>query len=164
MIDFTKGGQYYSLSDFWGKVSGLYDVTAGLNDKGIPIRNAVADGGGVHVKGVDATTSHGTVDKYVEAGDYYTQFYNHYINENSMFDLTYVKVRELSFGYKLPLNKMGKFGSNFKAINVSAVCRNPFLIYSANKNIDPSELDIAYGESGQLPPTRSLGVTVKLSF
>lgn len=163
-IDFTKGGKYYSLSDFWGKLSGLYDVTAGLNDKGIPIRNAVADGGGVHVKGVDATSNHGVVNKYVEAGDYYSQFYNHQINEGSIFNLSYVKVREISFGYKLPINSMGKFGSNFKNITISAICRNPVLLYSDNKNIDPSELAIGYGESGQLPPTRSMGLTLKLGF
>ena len=163
-IDFTKGGKYYSLSDFWGKLSGLYDVTAALNDKGIPIRNAVADGGGVHVKGVDASSSHGVVNKYVEAGDYYSQFYNHQINEGSVFNLSYVKVREISFGYKLPVNSMGKFGSNFKSITISAICRNPVLLYSDNKNIDPSELAIGYGESGQLPPTRSMGLTLKLGF
>ncbi|MFR1445912.1 hypothetical protein ACLUYJ_20350, partial [Acinetobacter baumannii] len=78
-------------------------MTAGVNDKGNPIRTAVANGGGVHVVGVDGTASHNKVDMYVEAGDYYTQFYNHQINENSIFDLTYVKVREISFGYRLPL-------------------------------------------------------------
>ena len=163
-LDFTKGGKYYSLSDFWGKYSGLYDVTAGLNDKGIPIRNSVADGGGVHAVGVDASSAHGKIDKYVEAGDYYQQFYNHIINENSVFNLSYIKVREISFGYKLPLTRMGKFGTGFKSITLSAICRNPILLYSDNKNIDPSELAIGYGESGQLPPTRSLGVTLKVGF
>lgn len=164
-IDFAQGGHYYSLSDFWGKVSGLYDVTAGLNDKGIPIRNNVSDGGGVHVVGVDATSAHATVDKYVDAGTYYHQFYNHYINENSIFKLDYVKVREISFGYKLPTAKMGRFvHNNFRSIGLSAVCRNPFLIYSDNKNIDPSELVGGYGEAGQLPPTRSIGVTLKVGL
>jgi len=163
-IDFTQGGKYYSLSDFWGKLSGLYDVTAGLNDKHIPIRNAVADGGGVHVTGVDGTATHGVVDKYVEAGDYYSQFYNHNINEKSIYNLSYVKVREISFGYKLPLASLGKFGTSFKSITISAIIRNPVLLYSDNKNIDPSELSIGYGESGQLPPTRSLGVTLKVGF
>ena len=163
-IDFCQGGKYYSLSDFWGKVSGLYDVTAGLNDKGIPVRNNVADGGGVHVVGVDASTSHNAVDKYVDAGTYYHQFYNHYINENSIFNLSYVKVREINFGYKIPLKYLGKFGNNFQNINISAVVRNAFLIYSDNKSIDPSELVGGYGESGQLPPTRSIGVTLKLGF
>jgi len=163
-IDFCQGGKYYSLSDFWGKVSGLYDVTSGLNDKGIPIRSNVADGGGVHVVGVDGTSAHNVVDKYVDAGTYYHQFYNHYINENSIYNLSYIKVREISFGYKIPLKSLGKFGTNFQNINISAVCRNPFLIYTDNKNIDPSELVGGYGESGQLPPTRSIGVTLKLGF
>lgn len=165
VIDFAKGGKYYSLSDFWGKVSGLYTATAGVNDKGNPIRDAVADGGGVHVVGVDDdSTKHNVIDKYVEAGTYWTQFSNSKINENSVFDLDYVKVRELSFGYKLPLSKMGKFGSAFQNITVTALVRNPLLIYSKNRNIDPSELVGGYGEAGQLPPSRSYGVTLKLGF
>ncbi len=163
-IDFVKGGKYYSLSDFWGKVSGLYDVTASLNDKGIPIRNNVADGGGVHVVGVDATTAHSKIDTYVDAGTYYHQFYSHYINENSIFDLSYVKMREISFGYRIPINKIGKMANTFQNITISAVCHNAFLFYTANKNIDPSELVGVYGESGQLPPTRSIGVSLKLGF
>lgn len=163
-VDFVKGGKYYSLSDFWGKVSGLYDVTANLNDKGIPIRNNVADGGGVHVVGVDASSSHNKIDTYVDAGTYYHQFYNHYINENSIYDLTYVKMREISLSYRLPLAKMGKMANTFQNITISAVCHNAFLFYTANKNIDPSELVGGYGESGQLPPTRSVGVTLKLGF
>ena len=163
-VDFVKGGKYYSLSDFWGKVSGLYDVTASLNDKGIPIRNNVADGGGVHVVGVDATSAHSKIDTYVDAGTYYHQFYNHYITENSIYDLTYVKMREISFGYRLPIRKMGKMANTFQNITLSAVCHNAFLFYTANKNIDPSEIVGGYGESGQLPPTRSIGLTLKLGL
>jgi outer membrane receptor protein involved in Fe transport len=53
-IEFSKGGKYFSLSDYWGGFSGLFERTAGVNDKGNPIRDPIADGGGVHVQGVTA--------------------------------------------------------------------------------------------------------------
>ena len=54
-FDYQIGGKFFSLSDMWGTFSGLTAKTSGLNDKGIPIRDPVADGGGVHVFGVDET-------------------------------------------------------------------------------------------------------------
>src|SRR5690606_18987295 len=73
-IDFQKGGKFFSLSENWGLYSGLLEETAGLNDKGVPKRDPVADGGGVHVTGIDENGS--PVDMYVEAMSYYGQWYS----------------------------------------------------------------------------------------
>ncbi len=164
VIDFCKGGKYFSLSDFYGKGSGLYTSTTGINDKGNPMRDPVADGGGIHVVGVDTSTKHELIDTYIEAGKYFAQFSNSHINENSIFDLDYVKVRELSLGYRLPIKKLGKIGKTFQYISLTALVRNPLLIYTKNPDIDPSEIVGAYGESGQLPPTKSYGLTLKFGF
>ena len=64
-FDYQIGGKFFSLSDMWGTFSGLTAKTSGLNDKGIPIRDPVADGGGVHVFGVMKLT-YSPVDYYVE--------------------------------------------------------------------------------------------------
>jgi len=163
-IDFTKGGKYFSLSDFWGGFSGLYDYTAGLNDRGKPVRDPVAQGGGVHVKGVSAADLKTPVDMYIDAIDYFDVNGANKINETHIFDLTYVKLREVNLGYTVPLNKVGRIGNTIKNLNVSVFARNPWLIYTANKNFDPSELTGNYGESGQLPPSRSFGVTLKFGL
>jgi TonB-linked SusC/RagA family outer membrane protein len=160
-IDYSYGGKFFSLSDFWGTFSGLTARTAELNDRGIPSRDPVADGGGVHVFGVDATGK--PVDYYVEAQTYYHQFQSKTIAENSIYDLTFVKLRELSLGYKVPVEKLG-IGRYVKTAIFSIVSRNPWLIYSKNKGFDPSEISNVYGEDGQLPGTRSLGVNLKLGF
>ncbi len=73
-IDFQKGGRFFSLSDMWGSYSGLTARTAAVNDKGNPIRDAVADGGGMHIFGVDKDGK--PVDHYVEAQEYYHNLYN----------------------------------------------------------------------------------------
>jgi TonB-linked SusC/RagA family outer membrane protein len=160
-IDYSYGGKFFSLSDFWGTFSGLTARTAGLNDKGIPVRDPVADGGGVHVFGVDNTGK--PVDYYVDAQTYYHQFQGKVIAENSIYDLTFVKLRELSIGYKVPVEKLG-IGRYVKTAIFSVVSRNPWLIYSKTKGFDPSEISNVYGEDGQLPGTRSVGVNLKLGF
>lgn len=160
-IDYSYGGKFFSLSDFWGSFSGLTARTAELNDRGIPLRDPVADGGGVHVFGVDATGK--AVNYYLEGQDYFQQFRSNSISENSVYDLTFVKLRELSIGYKVPVEKLG-IGKYVKNAVFSVVSRNPWLIYSKTKGFDPSEISSVYGEDGQLPGTRSVGVNLKLGF
>lgn len=161
-IDFTKGGKYFSLSDFWGGYSGLYDYTAGLNDRGKPVRDPVANGGGVHVTGVDKTGK--PVDMYVDAVSYYDNNGANKINETHIFDLTYVKLREVNLGYTFNVKGWGNVGNYIKNAQLSVFARNPWLIYAKNRNFDPSELTGNYGESGQLPPTRTYGLTLKVGF
>ncbi len=160
-IDYSYGGKFFSLSDFWGTFSGLTARTAELNDRGIPVRDPVADGGGVHVFGVDATGK--DVDYYVDAQTYFHQFRNGNISENSVYDLTFVKLRELSIGYRIPVDKLG-IGKYVRTAVFSVVSRNPWLIYSKTRGFDPSEISATYGEDGQLPGTRSFGVNLKLGF
>ncbi len=160
-LDYQVGGKFYSLSSFWGDFSGLTAKTATLNDKGNPVRDAVADGGGVHVFGVDADNK--PKDYYLEAQDYFHQYQGSQISENSIYDLTYLKLREVSLGYKLDTKKMG-LEKIFTNVTVSLVSRNPWLIYAKTKDFDPSEISNTYGENGQFPGTRSLGLNLKFGF
>jgi len=160
-IDYSYGGKFFSLSDFWGTFSGLTARTAELNDRGVPLRDPVADGGGVHVFGVDATGK--PVDYYVDGQTYYHQFRGSNIAENSVYDLTFVKLRELSFGYRVPVERLG-IGKYVKNAVFSVVSRNPWLIYTKTRGFDPSEISNVYGEDGQLPGTRSIGFNLKLGF
>jgi TonB-linked SusC/RagA family outer membrane protein len=161
-IDFQSGGKYYSLSDQWGSVSGLLDYTAAINDKGKNVRDAVSAGGGVHVTGVTAAGA--PVDKYVDAIDYYVNQYSNKINELHVFDLGYVKLREVNLGYTLPVKTMGPFFNSVKSLQLSVFARNPWLIYAKNRNFDPSELTGNYGEAGQMPPSKTYGLTLKFGF
>ena len=159
-IDFQKGGKYYSTSSKWGKSTGVLAITAGLNDKGNPVRDAVADGGGVHVIGVDVTTLK-PVDYYVNARDYYNGSNNTF--DNDIYDLTYVKLRELGFGYNIPVSKLS-IGKWLKKANFSVIASNPVLIYAKSRDFDPSEIAGRSGEGGQFPGLRGLGVNLKLGF
>lgn len=163
-LDYQIGGKSFYLSESWGWYSGLFKETAELNDKGKNVRDDVADGGGVHVVGVSSVDEKTPVDVYMDAQTYFHQFYNSQIAEPFIHDLTFVKLREISFGYAIPIRKIGQLSKYIQGAQLSIIARNPWLIYSDSKNFDPSENVNLYGEDGQLPGTRSLGVNLRLKF
>lgn len=161
-IDYQKGGKFVSLSDMWGSYSGLTARTATVNDKGNPIRDAVADGGGVHVFGVDDTGK--PVDYYVEGQSYFQDLYNKKAFDPYVYDLTFIKMRELSIGYNIPVNKIKSIANWAQRATISLVARNPILIYAETADFDPSEISNVSGERGNFPGTRSFGVNLRVGF
>ena len=163
-LDYQVGGKFFSLSEMWGSFSGLLDWTAARNDKGMNVRDDVADGGGVHVVGVSSVDKKTPIDMYVDAQTYFHGFYNAQIAEPFVHSMTFVKLREVALGYRIPLAKIGTLSKYFQTAQFSVVARNPWLIYSDSKNFDPSEVVSNFGEDGQFPGTRSLGINLKLIF
>lgn len=162
-IDYQIGGRFFSLSEMWGNYSGLYAPTAAVNDKGMNVRDAVADGGGVHVVGVSAADEKTPVDVYVDAQTYFHGFFNSNVIEPYIHSLTYVKLRQIALGYEIPVQKL-KIDKIIKGANFSVISSNTLLIYRETKSFDPSEISALQGEDGQYPGTRSLGFDLKLRF
>ncbi|CAN5806803.1 TonB-dependent receptor [soil metagenome] len=160
-IDYQSGGKFVSLSNMWGSYSGLTARTATINDKGNPIRDPVADGGGIHVFGVDADGK--PKDVYVEGQDYFHNLYSTKTFDDYIYDLTFVKLREVSIGYNIPVKKLGIDKWMNRAV-FSVVARNPILIYAKTKDFDPSEISATSGETGQFPGTRGFGFNLKVGF
>ena len=87
-------------------------------------------------------------------------------NAPSMFiyDNSYIKCREITFGYTFPEKWLGKV---VKSLSVSFVARNPFIVWKKIPNIDP---DSGYNTSGlgleygSLPSRRSYGFNVNVKF
>jgi len=164
-IDYQVGGKFFSLSEMWGTYSGLLAPTAATNDKGWNVRDDVALGGGVHVVGVSSIDEKTPVDMYVGAQDYFHNLGgSNAIADYFIHSLTYVKLRELSVGYALPVEKFGQNWKWVKGITASVIARNPFMIYRETRNFDPSEISGVYGEDGQFPGTRGLGFNLKFLF
>ncbi|PAU94187.1 hypothetical protein CK503_08210 [Aliifodinibius salipaludis] len=161
-IDYQKGGKFFSLTEQWGGYSGLTEETAGTNDRGGKIRDYPSEGGGVHVTGVDQQGN--SVDTYVGAYSYFSQFQANTIAEPFINDADFVKLRELAINYTLPKQWTGNF---INSATIGVVGRNLWMIAVADNNThnwDPSELAETYGENGQLPGTRSYGFNVKVTF
>ncbi|MES1218748.1 MAG: hypothetical protein ABUT20_24805, partial [Bacteroidota bacterium] len=163
-LDYQFGGKFFSLTESWGMYSGLLDYTASTNDRGKNVRDPLSEGGGVLVNGVSSVDGKTPVQKYVDGFTYFHQFYGAKVAEPFVHDLSFVKLREVSLGYALPVKKWNVTGKWMQAANFSIIARNLWLIYSASKNFDPSEISGVYGEDGQLPSVRSIGVNLSLTF
>ncbi|MET2985788.1 SusC/RagA family TonB-linked outer membrane protein [Aureibaculum conchae] len=174
-FDGQKGGLYYSRTERYMDHSGLSAKTAGLNDKGNPLRDPVANGGGVHIVGVlqTGTDSNGVpisdgtvVDKYVDAQDHFNLGNLGNIYENNVHDATYLKFRTARLNYNFNPDLVSKMG--LEAVQLSVFGNNLWLIDSDLNWVDPSELEkrsgVNWAEAGQLPQTRSFGLNVKLTF
>ena len=162
-IDFQKGGKFFSLSEMWGDYSGLLEETAALNDNGNNVRDAIEDGGGVHVVGVDVEGN--PYDDYVDPYTYFSQFQSNTIASPFVHDASYVKLRDVSVTVNLPRKWLNSTFIN--SASVGFVGRNLWLISVSEDNVhgwDPSELSQTYGENAQLPGTKSYGFNVNLTF
>ena len=157
--DFVVGGKFFSTTKMFNNYSGLGIETAGLNELGNPKRDPVSAGGGILL---DAVTDEGKPNTTrVETQDLY-EGWLFALNERYIYDKTYIKLREVSLGYSIPTRVLGNF---VKSASVSLIARNPLLIYSAiGGGIDISESETLWYEGGQLPPVRSFGVNLRLSF
>ena len=100
---------------------------------------------------------------YVDAQDYFHNQRDRQIFDNYIYDLTYLKMSEVSIGYNIPFYKFA-FGRQIQSATFSIVARNPWLIYVKNKDFDPSELSNTFSEDAQFPGTRSIGVNLKVGF
>jgi TonB-linked SusC/RagA family outer membrane protein len=89
-------------------------------------------------------------------------------NAPSMFvyDNSYIKCREITFGYTFPEKMLSKM-KIVKSLSLSFVARNPFIVWKNIPNIDP---DSGYNTSGlgleygSLPSRRSYGFNVNVKF
>jgi TonB-linked SusC/RagA family outer membrane protein len=174
-FDFQSGGNYYSRTERYFDHSGLSAKTAGLNDKGNPVRDAVADGGGIRIIGVlqTGTDANGTpisdgtvVDKYVDAQDHFYLGNIGNIYENNVHDATYIKLRTVRLNYTFDKSVSDKL--KMKSATIGLYANNVWLIYSDLPWIDPSEIEKRSGynwaEAGQLPNTRTIGLNLNLRF
>ena len=162
-FDYVIGGQMVSWTNMWGKGSGLLAETAVLNDRGQSIREPVQTGGGIHLTGVDKDGN--PMDGYIDAF-YYFYYQYVYDQDSTVFNRSYLKMRELALRYNMPKNIVNKI-KGISSASVAFVATNPWLIYSAVPHIDPSELGGAsynFLEGGQAVSTRSFGVTLNVTF
>ncbi|MBL3654794.1 SusC/RagA family TonB-linked outer membrane protein [Fulvivirga sediminis] len=166
LVDVQKGGDVYSLDMHYGQGTGLYENTVGLNDKGNPIRDAVSAGGGVLNPGVNEDGSVNTT--YADAnyaGAFYWGNSDYNPSAMTMYDASYVKLRELSIGYRLPSKWTDSFA---QSVDLSIVGRNLWIIHKNVPYADP-ESGLGAGPAqgylvGSYPTVRTLGFKADIKF
>ncbi len=161
-LDFQVGGKFFSQSEMWMMYTGLSEETAGLNDKGNPLRDYVEDGGGIHVVGVDEGGN--AFDDYVDSYSYLTQFNANTVASEFIHDASYIKLRDVNLSFRIPKSVLGK--TFIKSASVGFVARNLWIgVAKDNKHgWDPSEMSHRWGENSQLPGTKSYGFNIKLTL
>ena len=114
------------------------------------------------VKQADGSWAANTIP--VNPQDYW-DFMSRNVPSTFIYDNSYIKCREITFGYTFPEKILGK--SFVKGLSLSLVARNPFIIWKNIPNIDP---DSGYNTSGlgleygSLPSRRSFGFNVNVKF
>jgi len=96
--------------------------TATLNDKGFNVRDPLASGGGVKVKGISAATKQ-EVSTYVDARFYVRNKIGRRIYELWLFDASYIRLGEVSIGYIPDKSLISK--TPFKTAKLSLIARDP---------------------------------------
>ena len=127
---------------------------------------------GVILPGVVASTGEKNT-RIIPAGYYYNQTYNwgtqpeQFTYRHSVFDNSYVKLRELTIGYQFPEKLISKLGMT--RLSVSVFGRNLFYFYKALKNYDAeSSVGTSWASQavvgGSTTATRNFGVSLRASF
>ena len=162
LLDFSKGGNYFSTSYMWGMYSGMLEESAAINENGVNIRESIANGGGVLLQGVQADGTPNTVRMGAE--DFGAQHYSGPAAQN-VFKSDYVKLREINLGYTIPMK------SNYfvKSLRVSAYGRNLAVWGPDVKHFDPEMAITNSGniqgiEGGALPSVANFGMNVSVKF
>ncbi len=166
LFDISKGGNLYSVDMKYGLATGLFAETAGLNPKGKPIRDAVEDGGGMIYQ--DAVNADGSANTtYIWAGDWDSGWnYDLLPTAYHVYDASYVKLRELSFGYNLPSKLLAS--TPVSRVTLSLVGRNLMILHKNMPYYDP-ELSLSAGNiqgiaDGAYPSTRTIGFNLTVGF
>lgn len=152
LIDYKFGNKILSATEYYSYQYGLNKATLPGRETGIVAEGVLEDG--------SANTQN------ISAEAYYQGLAQN-VSKTSVLDGSFIKFRQLTFGYNFTPKILGD--KLFSAINVSVVARNLFTIMKHTDNIDPentfsSLVGSAGVEGGSLPFARTYGVNVNFKF
>ncbi len=193
LIDFRWGGHSMPTGIYWMMSRGLLEesLTAmdaehgGLsyyidaNGKGVPFNGSIGPNGQTVFNDgmvMDGVTSDGSANtNIISQATYYANTYNWggpqysssryelYVQKNN-----YIKMRELSLGYRLPASVANKLKA--KNLQLSVFGRNLFFLYRSLKDLDPEQMTGGsnwinnVSNAGTSPATRTYGLMLRASF
>ncbi len=160
LIDAKIGGDLFSQSINIGRYTGVLKETTLGREDGIV-------GEGVVNVGTAANPEYVPNEKRISSEEYHHKYYLLTNNENTIFDASYVKLREVKLSYVFSGQVFRKLP--FRDIAVSIVGRNLALLYKNVPHIDPETSYYNDGnlqgiENGQIPTTKSIGFNVSFNL
>jgi hypothetical protein len=161
LIDFKAGGDIYSGTNVRMEGAGFTKNTLlGREGEAPLIREGVIDSNndGVY-EPFSKTYTPG------EAQNYWSQLSNR-AQENYIYDASFIKLRQITFGYTIPKAWLSK--TPIQTLMVSFVGRNLAILYKNVDNIDPESGYSSSNAQGLdyfgMPATRSYGFNLRATF
>ncbi len=154
LLDYKMGGEIFSLSNALALSNGKHEET--LRGRDNPFFELVGDG--VTVDGQENNT-------FVFIDQYFARMSN--AAEYSIFDASFVKVRQIIISYDLPSAILDR--TPFSYARVGLVGRNLFFLMNglSDLGMDPESVYSTSGsgfEYASLPTPRSMGLNISLRF
>jgi hypothetical protein len=141
------------MTTTWGRYAGALEETLIGREGGIVGNGVMEDGNGGYIPNTVVA----------DAEQFNKAAYNNNLQWSSVFDDTYIKLREVKIGYSF-----GKIGNVLTDLNLSLVGRNLAILYTKVPHVDPetafSSGNVQGFEYGQLPSARSIGFSIGASF
>jgi hypothetical protein len=157
LIDAKIGGDVHSMTYSWGRYAGTLSETIQGRETGIIGNGVMSDGNGGYVEN----------NVLVSAKSFNQASYSNSIESSSIFDASYVKLRQVSIGYTLPNRFLNN--SVIQSLKFSVVGRNLAILHKNAPHIDPetgfSSSNGNQGqEFGQYPSARNIGFNINMRF
>ena len=153
LADGKFGGKLYAATNAYATLYGLDKRT---------VENNVRETG-ITLSGVDQNGD--SFNGTITAQAYY-QGIAHIITDEFVYDASFIKLRQLTFGYSFPQSVLSK--TPFEFASLSFVGRNLFLLYSKVPNVDPESSYNSSNAQGLemfgVPPARSYGLNLMVRF
>ncbi|MGM9510229.1 SusC/RagA family TonB-linked outer membrane protein [Larkinella sp. GY13] len=157
LVDTRQGGKFFSQTANLGRFAGYTKETTYNDREPFVYPNSV-------IQNQDGTFTPNTTVKTNGGYEYWSTVSN--FGENTLFDASFVKLREMSLSYALPKSLIGK--TPFSTIQVSLIGRNLMLwTPKSQPNVDPEVSSFGTGNSQgyeylAYPSTRSYGASLKI--
>ena len=175
LIDYSKGGKIFSMTNMWGSYDGTLAITAAnsirVNGLVVPGVVEAVDGSGNPIldskgnpasSGVKNTTNISAINFYQNGSG--NSFGGPGVT--NVYDATFVKLREIRLMYALPAKLFEK--SPIRGISIGFVARNLAILKKTIPNIDPESANTAGNvqgiEGGVKPTERSMGFNFSVRF
>ncbi|MDE0558397.1 SusC/RagA family TonB-linked outer membrane protein [Algoriphagus sp. NF] len=161
LIDFRRGGSVMSGTNYFAYQFGLHQNTLQGRDGNLTVSGVTPEGtpGTWTIPADPSNPNNYLIDQYWQR---YAQ-----VTENVVYDASFGKLRELSFGYTFPRTFVEK--TPFQSLSLSFVGRNLAILWSKVPNIDPEAAYTVSGNSQGLeyfavPANRSFGFNLSANF
>ncbi|RDB05377.1 SusC/RagA family TonB-linked outer membrane protein [Runella aurantiaca] len=160
LIDVKQGGDIFSQSVNIGRYTGVLAETVLGREGGIVGEGVVNTGTATEPVFVPNTTR-------ISSEEWHHKYYALTNNEGTIFDGSFVKLREVKLTYVISGQVFKKLP--FRDISLSVVGRNLLLLHSNVPHIDPETSFYNDGnlqgiENGQVPTTRSVGFNISFNL